>query len=180
MDTNHPAASRTGPPFLFVSYEMSYAELFYVREIVNHTHAILGSIPFIQVVQPVARKPVAAEAVPDFTLSYLLTIFDSARNAGFRFEPVVTPATGTCLLISCIRATEATVHPAGSDQSLRDRICLCRSSWRHICIPSKPCMGGSVLEPNAAVIVRHCFLLLRCSWLYRKHITCLPFVMFRS
>ena len=83
MNTDYLAALGTGPPFLFVSNELSYADLLYVHEIVNHTHAILGSITLIQVIQPVARKAVTAEAVPDSTLHYLLTVLDSACDAGF-------------------------------------------------------------------------------------------------
>ena len=104
---------------------MSYAELLYVHEIVNHTHCILGSIALIQVIQPVARKPVTAEAVPDFTLPYLLTVLDSAGDAGFWFDAVVASATGACLLISCICDTETTVHSTGSNQRRSDHICLC-------------------------------------------------------
>ena len=111
---------------------MSYAELLYVREIVNHTHTILGSIALIQVIQPVARKSVTAEAVPDFTSPYLLTVFDSACDAGFWFDAVVASATGACLLISCICATEATVHSTGSDQRRSNHICFCPSSRRHV------------------------------------------------
>jgi len=68
MNTYQLAARGTGPPFLFVSQEMSYAELLYVHEIVNHTHSILGSIALIQVVQPIAGKLITAGAVPDIAL----------------------------------------------------------------------------------------------------------------
>ncbi len=78
---------------------MSYAELLYVHEIVNHTHSILGSITLIQVTQPVARKPVAAVAVPGIVLLKRLTVLDSARHAGFWFDAVLASATGACLLV---------------------------------------------------------------------------------
>jgi hypothetical protein len=84
---------------------MSYAELLYVHEIFNHTHSILGSIAFIQVIQLVARKPITAEAVPDFTSPYLPTFLDSACDASFWFDTVVAPATGACLFISCVHAS---------------------------------------------------------------------------
>ena len=125
MNTYQLAALGTGPPFLFVSNEMSYAELLYVHEIVNHTHSILGSITLIQVIQPVARKPVTAEAVLDFTLPYLFTVLDSACDAGFWFDAVVASATGACLLIPSISATETAVHSTGGNQRRSDRICLC-------------------------------------------------------
>jgi hypothetical protein len=125
MNAYQLTALKTGPFFLFVSNEMSYAELLYVHEIIDHAHTILGSITLIQVIQPVARKQVTAEAVFDLTLLYLLTVFDPACDAGFWFDAVVAPATGACLLISCIRATEATVHSTGGNQRRSDRICLC-------------------------------------------------------
>ena len=50
MNTNQLAAPGTGPPFLFLSNEVSYTELPYLLEIVNHTHAVLVSIALVQVV----------------------------------------------------------------------------------------------------------------------------------
>jgi hypothetical protein len=104
---------------------MPHAELLYVHEIVDHAHSIVGSIALIQVIQPVAREPVTPEAVPDFTLPNFLTVLDSARDAGFWFAAVVSSAARAWLLISCIGATEATVHATGSNQRRSDRICLC-------------------------------------------------------
>ncbi len=83
MNTNYFAALGAGPPFLFVSNKMSYAELLYVYKIVNHTHTVVGSIALIQVIQPVARKTVTTKAVPGSTLHYLLTVLDSTVDAGF-------------------------------------------------------------------------------------------------
>lgn len=117
MNAYELTARGTGPPFRFVSDEMSYAELFYVHEVVDHAHPVLGSIPLIQVLQPVARKRVTAEAVPGFALPNLHTGLDAAHNASLRLAAVVAPAAGACICISCIRATEATVHPTGGDQT---------------------------------------------------------------
>jgi hypothetical protein len=50
MDTNDLTALGADPPFLFVSNEMSYAKRPYADEIVNHTHAVFGSIALIQVI----------------------------------------------------------------------------------------------------------------------------------
>ena len=83
MNADYLATLGTGPSFLFVSNELSYANLPYTHEIVNHAHAILGSIALIQMAQPVARKAVTGEAVPDTTLDYVLTVLDSAEDAGF-------------------------------------------------------------------------------------------------
>jgi hypothetical protein len=125
MNTNQLTALGTGPPVFFVSDEMSHAEPLYVHEIVNHTHSIVGSVTPIQVIQPVARKPVTAGAVADFTVPHLLTVLDSACDAGFRFDAVVASATGACLLLSRVCATETTVHSTGGNQRRSDRICLC-------------------------------------------------------
>jgi hypothetical protein len=50
MNTYQLTALGTGPPFFFVSNEVSYAELLYVHEIVDHAHAILGLVALIQVI----------------------------------------------------------------------------------------------------------------------------------
>jgi hypothetical protein len=80
---------------------MPYAEFSNVLEVIDHAHAILGSIPFIQMVQPFTGEAITIEAVLDFSVHYLLTVLDSTYNAGFRFEAVVTSATGAWFLISC-------------------------------------------------------------------------------
>ncbi len=115
MNTEQLTALGTGPLFLFVMNETPYAELLNVHKIVNHTHSILGSITLIQVIHLLAGKPVTAEAVPCFTLPYILTVLDSACDAGLWFDAVVAAATGARVLISSIRAAEATVHSTGGN-----------------------------------------------------------------
>jgi hypothetical protein len=115
VDTEYLTAFRASPPFFFVSNEMPYAEFSNVFEIADHAHAILCFIPLIQMIQPGARKAVTTEAVLDFRVHYLLTVFDSTYDTGFRFEAVVTPATGAWFLISCVGDAEAAIHSTGSD-----------------------------------------------------------------
>ena len=50
MNTNHLTALGAGPPLLFISYKLSYAKFSYSLEIVDHAHAVLGSIALIQMV----------------------------------------------------------------------------------------------------------------------------------
>ena len=115
MNAEYLTAFRASPPFFFVSDEMPYAEISYALKIANHAHAVLGSITLIQMVQPVAGEAVTTKAVLDFSVHYLLTVLDSTYDAGFRFEAVVTSATGAWFLISCECAAETAIHSAGSD-----------------------------------------------------------------
>ena len=115
MNTEYLTAFRAAPPFFFVSDEMPYAEFSNVLEIADHAHAILGSIPLIQMVQPDAREAVTTETILDSGVHYLLTVLDSTYYAGFRFVAVVTSATGAWFLIICVCAAEAAIHSAGSD-----------------------------------------------------------------
>ena len=140
MNTQYIAARGTGPPFLFVSDEMSYAEFLNMRKVVDHTHAILGSVTFIQMSQPVAGKPVTPETVPDVALPYCFTVLYPAFNAGFRFNAVVAPATGACLLVPGKRATEAAVHSTGRNQRRSDHLGLCWFSRYHVRIPAERCI----------------------------------------
>jgi hypothetical protein len=115
MNTEDLTAIRASPPFFFVSDEMPYAEFSNALEVIDHAHSVLGSIALIQMVQPNAREAVTAKAVLDFGVHYLLTVLDLTCQAGFRFEAVVTSATGAWFLFSCECAAETAIHSAGSD-----------------------------------------------------------------
>ncbi len=56
---------------------MPYTKFSDVLKIVDHAHAILGSIPLIQMIQHGTREAVTIKAVLDFGVHYLLTVFDS-------------------------------------------------------------------------------------------------------
>jgi hypothetical protein len=81
MNTQQPAALGTGPFFIFVSNKMPYPVLLDVLKIVDHAHAILGSIPPIQVAESGAWKAVTTETIFDFGGHYLLAVFDAAHGA---------------------------------------------------------------------------------------------------
>lgn len=115
MNTEYLAAFRTSPPFFFVSDEMPNAEFFDVLKILNHAHAILGSIALIQILQPIARKAVTTEAVLDFRVHYLLTVLDSAHDANFSFEAIIAKAARAWILVPRVRGAETAIHSARSD-----------------------------------------------------------------
>ena len=148
MNTNYLATLGASPPFLFVFDEISYAELSYIFKIINHTHSVLGSIAIIQVVQCDTGKAITTEAILDSTFYYFLTILDSARDADFRFQTVVTSATGACLPISCISTAEAAVHSTGRNQRCLNVIS--QSFLRHVRLSAKTCM---VVPTTGCVIV---------------------------
>jgi hypothetical protein len=83
LNAEHFAAFRTDPSFFFSPYEMPYSEFSDAFKIVDHAHAIFGSIPLIQMYQPVARKAVTAKAVFSFAARQLFAVFDFAFCAGF-------------------------------------------------------------------------------------------------
>ena len=96
MNTEYPTAFRAAPTLFFILNEMPHAEFSNVFEIADHAHSILGSIPLIQMLQPDTGEAVTTDAVLDFSIHYLLTVLDFAYDASFRFEAVVTSATGAC------------------------------------------------------------------------------------
>ncbi len=116
MNTKQIATLRTGPPGLFGLNEMSHAKFLDAIEIIQHAHAIPGSIALIQVDQAGTGKAGATEAVLDSTFRDLLTVLNPAHHAGFRFMSVVTSAARTGPLLSPVSTTEPTVHATGGDQ----------------------------------------------------------------
>jgi len=134
MNTDYLATLRAGPLFLLAFNETPYTGLAYGLEVFNHTHAIPGSVAFVQVAQAGAGKAVATKAVPDFAFRYVIAVLDSADDAGFRFAGVVTPAAGTRIPVPCVSSAQATVHPARCDQCSAKCISSGRSSRHHACL----------------------------------------------
>jgi hypothetical protein len=94
VNRDHLAALGTGPSLFFMPDEIPYAELPDILEVVDHAHAVLGSIPLIQMLQPVAGEAVAAEAVLESGIRHFVTVPNAARDDGFRFNTAVAPAAG--------------------------------------------------------------------------------------
>jgi hypothetical protein len=109
MHTNYFTALRTDPSFIFVSYELPYAEFLYIHQIIKHTHPIVCCITIIQMAQTFTGKLAATEAVPGPPFYYLLAVLDPACDTDFRFQTIVTPTTGARILISYIGSTEAAI-----------------------------------------------------------------------
>jgi hypothetical protein len=68
VNTEYLTALRASPPSFFGSYEMPYSEFPNALEIADHAHAILGSIPLIQMFQPGTREAVTTKAVLGFSV----------------------------------------------------------------------------------------------------------------
>ena len=68
MNADRCATFWAGPALLFVSDKLSYTKLLYSFEIIDHAHAVLGPVTFIQVLQAGARKAFTSAAVLEFTL----------------------------------------------------------------------------------------------------------------
>ena len=139
VNTEHITAFGAFPLFFFGSYEMPYAEFFNALEVIDHAHAVLGSIPLIQVLQPVAGEAVTTKTVLDFSVHHRLTVLDSTCYAGFRFEAVIALAAGAWFLISCVCAAKAAIHSAGSDPLRGNCRFIYRSFWCHVNIPQRTC-----------------------------------------
>jgi hypothetical protein len=150
VNTEHLIAFWAAPPFFFASDEMPYAEFFNVLEIVDHAHAVLGSIALIQIFQSGVRKVVTIEAVLDFSVHHLLTVLDSARDANFRFEAVITSTSWAWFLVSYECTTETTVHSVGTICCVRIILSLsiCR---RHVRIPVRFAWLLPFCSPNSTV-----------------------------
>lgn len=127
MNAKNLPAFGAGPPCLFVLNKTPHAEVLYILEILNHAHTILCFVPLIQVSQRGTRKGITTEAVPDVSLHDIPAVLDSAGDASFRFDTVVAPATGACVLFSIVskRHAQAAIHAAWSNQRRSHRICAC-------------------------------------------------------
>jgi hypothetical protein len=88
-------------------------------QILERVDAILAPIAFIQAFHKRTWKSVAFITVLESTFHQLITVLDPARQAGFHFLRIITPATGTVVLIPDISPAKTAIDPTGGDQ---DRI----------------------------------------------------------
>ena len=116
MNTKRFTTFRTSP-FEVVSYdEPPDPDLLDCDKVLDGTHPIVCFVAFVQASQHGTRKLTTAETEPASTPFQLPAVLDLACHAGMGFKPVVTPAPGAGLPLSCIGTAEATVHAAGSYQ----------------------------------------------------------------
>jgi hypothetical protein len=84
MNTNHFTALGTNPFLFFIMDKMSDPKFIYHIEIVDHTHAIPGSVPLIQLLQPGAGIAITAfRTILGFTASDMITVSYFTRRATF-------------------------------------------------------------------------------------------------
>jgi hypothetical protein len=79
VHADYLAALWAGPLFLFVSDELSYAGCLYALEILDHAHAVFGSVSLIELFEPGAGKLFAADAELRLAACYPVTVLNSAR-----------------------------------------------------------------------------------------------------
>jgi hypothetical protein len=133
VNADELSALRASPSRFFVFHEMPYAELPDVHEVVDHAHAVLCSVPLVQMLQPRARKAAATAAVLESGVRHFVAVLDTARDDGFRFDTAFASASGASIFFPYIRVTETAVHPARGDQLRGKRLCLrhsCRRHWK--------------------------------------------------
>ena len=100
MDTNGPAAFNASPSDVFVCDKLPNSKLLDVFEILDGAHAVLGSIPFVHVLDLFARKTVALETKFQIPLSQRFAVFDLAPESGDGFVRVFHLASRTGVFVS--------------------------------------------------------------------------------
>jgi len=116
VNTNGASTFGASPPDLFVGKKFSNPDPSDILQILDHAHAVFGSISFIQMLQTSTWKSIALKAKPWFGILHEFTIFDFASNARDTFISVSSSAARAFIFFSQITHANATVHSAGSDE----------------------------------------------------------------
>jgi hypothetical protein len=117
VDTKGCAACGASPLGLFCTQEGPHAAAFDSGQVVQHAHAILGAVSFIQSTKPIARKAFTLAAA-EFS-SPLGAGPDAALENGFALACVFASATRALVLIAQKSVTETAIHAAGGNESRR-------------------------------------------------------------
>ncbi len=86
-------------------------------QVVQHAHAVLGAVSFIQATKPLARKAFALPAAESTSPHGAGP--DAASKNGFTLACVFTSATRALVLLAQKRVTETAIHAARGNQSRR-------------------------------------------------------------
>lgn len=116
MNTNGASAFRASPSDFFICSKLPNSKHANVFQILDHAHAVFGSVPFIQMFQTSTREPLTLKAKSRFGTLQAFTIFDFAVDAGGGFTSVTPAAARTFIFISQICHADGTVHSAGGNQ----------------------------------------------------------------
>ena len=158
MNANHVTAFGTSPFFFFTPDEMPDSGFTYHIQIVDHAHFVPGSVPLVQLPQPVAWVFVTFfGAILDLPFSDLFAVQYFACHAVFRFPVLRTIHTSTAragVLFPDISPAEAAVHSTRCNQIERD--CLFLFFFGHE-VPLLHCQLPYPFIPVAAYTIRYAF-----------------------
>jgi hypothetical protein len=117
VHTDEAPAFRTRPSLLLSCDKLVKPNLANVLKVLNHAHAILRSVAFVQL--PKSRAGESGTRITErrFARCQLFTDLDPADNAMLRFALVLAMAPRTSPLVSKMADTQTTVHPAGRNQN---------------------------------------------------------------
>ena len=125
---------RTGPPFLFVSDELPYAELPDVLQVADHAHAVFWSVPLVQMLQPDARELSQPEQylIPAFVISLQFLIRHETQDLALS---LLSPRQPGHAFLSLVYALQRRIDSVGSDQDRGNRACHGQSPRCHTYTP---------------------------------------------
>jgi hypothetical protein len=112
VHAQQPAALRAGPPGKIIFYEIIDPIILDVIKILGHTRSIFASISLVQVFHLSARKFITLETISIFLALQFLAVFNLARQAGFHFKSIITPAARAVILVPYKCITQVAIDPA--------------------------------------------------------------------
>ena len=127
MDAQRPTTCRTHPPLPLAGNKLPDTRSLDHQQIVDHAHAVVGSVTIVHMPERLTGELTALEAVVDVPADSPLAGLDLALDAGFRLSRVVCSTTGTGVPFPHMGSTDAAIDAAGSDQRG-----VCQSRGRHL------------------------------------------------
>jgi len=116
MDADDTAALAAAPPFVLFLDKGVETMLADELEVIEHAHAVLRSVPFVQVLQPLAGiRPAFVTEAGKARLD-LLTVLDDASDARGRLVGVVPAAAGARTLVPEVGEADSAIHPARGNE----------------------------------------------------------------
>jgi len=115
VHADYLAATGAFPSNIFLFDELSYTGITDIFEVLQHAHAVFGSVSFIQLLQSGAGVDSAGKAIFHFPLLEFIAVSDYTSDAAIRYILIAAPATRTNPFLPQMCVANTAIHAAGSD-----------------------------------------------------------------
>ena len=153
MHTHQATALWTRPSLLFSCNKPVKPDLANRLKVFEHTHAILGLVTLVELLQPLAWEHLTITAERQIASRQLFTVLDTTNNAIVGLASIISATSRTLFLGSEIPTAQTAIHPARRNEGRYQKIWSSHLTLGHAITSPQLSNWISFLVSNAAALI---------------------------